>query len=91
MAVPHAAGRGSVYRGGQLPSNGIAIFQFADVPLSGDGVSALAARRFATLIGYDAGMNDAPVKRRRWPLFSLRMLFALVAVHTIAKHAKKTY
>ena len=51
MAVPHAPGRGSVYRSGQLPSNGIAIFQPADCPISGEGVPAQAARQFAELIG----------------------------------------
>ena len=39
------------------------------------------ARRFLSLIGYDAGMNDAPAKRHpRWFRFSLRMMLVVVAV-----------
>jgi hypothetical protein len=38
-------------------------------------------RQFLSLIGYDAGMNDAPAKRRpRWFRFSLRMMLVMVAV-----------
>ena len=80
MVVPHAAGRGSVYRGGQVPGNGIVILLPADVPLSGDRVSALSARQFARLIGYDAGMDQPPANRRRWFRFSLRTLLVVITV-----------